>query len=215
MLPSQIKDSIILKPNENAIRMLRALYSQKNPDPAQTGDLHSGFLLETNQRLIFLKEKGVLSKNYHPIIAIELEKISGCSITGGFNKKLQINVPKEISALPPCFGSFREIDLPTLKPNKSRKTQEMQLEINDLIRNRLLEIEEEKKKQRIQYILDFSFLKAEMEKGGLVMQTIKCPSCHASIQLPDSGNSLKCQYCGSQILAQDVFDKMKGLIGNL
>jgi len=64
-------------------------------------------------------------------------------------------------------------------------------------------------------VLDFSFLKAEMEKGGIVVQTIKCPSCNASVQLPETGTVFKCQYCGNAILAQDLFQKMKGLIGGL
>jgi DNA-directed RNA polymerase subunit RPC12/RpoP len=64
----------------------------------------------------------------------------------------------------------------------------------------------------VQYILDFSFLKAEMEKGGLVVQSVKCPSCSAAIALPQTGSTTKCEYCGATVFAQDVFDRIKGLM---
>jgi hypothetical protein len=44
-------------------------------------------------------------------------------------------------------------------------------------------------------VLDFSSLKEYMEKGGLVLQKTKC------------------EYCGSTIYAQDIFEKVKSLIG--
>jgi hypothetical protein len=59
--------------------------------------------------------------------------------------------------------------------------QSVQRMLNALVQERLHEIEREKQKARIQYVLDFSFLKAEMERGGVVVQIIRCPSCGAGI----------------------------------
>jgi len=36
-------------------------------------------------------------------------------------------------------------------------------------------------------MLDFSFLKTYMEKGGLVMQVLKCPECGAGAEFPKTG----------------------------
>lgn len=80
------------------------------------------------------------------------------------------------------------------------------------IANRKEEIEAEKKKERLHVLLDFSFLKTYMEKGGLVMKVIRCPSCNAEIEFPESGTQTKCSYCGSTIYAQDIFEKVKSLL---
>jgi DNA-directed RNA polymerase subunit RPC12/RpoP len=54
--------------------------------------------------------------------------------------------------------------------------------------------------------------KEYMEKGGLVLQKTKCPECGAPITIPTSGNQTVCQHCGSTIMAQDIFEKIKSLI---
>ncbi|MBU0684413.1 MAG: Zn-ribbon-containing protein [Candidatus Thermoplasmatota archaeon] len=87
--------------------------------------------------------------------------------------------------------------------------------LSSQIASRRAEIEEEKRKSKIQYVVDFSFLKAQMERGGISLQSIKCPSCGASVQLPTQGSYFKCSYCASLIQSQDVFDRMKGLLGSL
>jgi ribosomal protein S27AE len=73
-------------------------------------------------------------------------------------------------------------------------------------------MEAERKKERVQVVLDFSALKDAMLKGGLTLQKTKCPECGASITLPTTGNQIKCEYCGSTIYAQDIFEKIKSLI---
>jgi DNA-directed RNA polymerase subunit RPC12/RpoP len=62
-------------------------------------------------------------------------------------------------------------------------------------------------------MLDFSFLKEYMSKGGLNLQVIKCPSCGGTVEFPQSGDKTVCKYCNNTILAQDIFEKVKGLIG--
>jgi ribosomal protein S27AE len=62
-------------------------------------------------------------------------------------------------------------------------------------------------------VLDFSSLKDYMTKGGLVLQTTKCPECGAPMALPTTGNQTKCEHCGNIVYAQDIFEKVKSLIG--
>lgn len=61
--------------------------------------------------------------------------------------------------------------------------------------------------------VDFSFLKKYMEKGGLLMQALKCPHCGGSIDFPKTGNVTTCSYCGTSIYAQNVFEKLRSLEG--
>jgi len=75
------------------------------------------------------------------------------------------------------------------------------------------EIEREKRQDRVQVMLDFSFLKKYMEDGGLVMQTLKCPECGASVKFPEAGSQTICTHCGANIHANDIFKKIKDLIG--
>ena len=72
---------------------------------------------------------------------------------------------------------------------------------------------EHQKKERVQVIVDFSFLKDYMEKGGIVVQKISCANCGASMHLPDKGNTVDCPYCRTTHRVQDVFERVRQLIG--
>jgi ribosomal protein S27AE len=52
-----------------------------------------------------------------------------------------------------------------------------------------------------------------MEDGGMVVQNLKCPECGASVRFPDAGSQSVCDHCGANIYANDVFKKIKDLIG--
>ena len=78
---------------------------------------------------------------------------------------------------------------------------------------RKLAILELQKKGRVQVVLDFSFLKAYMEKGGMVVQKISCANCGASMHLPEKGNAVDCPYCRTTHRVEDIFEKVKQLIG--
>ena len=71
----------------------------------------------------------------------------------------------------------------------------------------------EKQKERVHIHLDFSFVKDYMAKGGLMMQSVRCIECGGNLSLPESGSQVVCEACGTTIYAQDIFDKIKALIG--
>jgi len=83
--------------------------------------------------------------------------------------------------------------------------------VTSSVKARIESIETEKKRERVQIVLDFSALKEYMEKGVLVLQKMKCPECGGPIKLPQSGNQTTCEHCGSTIYAQDIFEKIKSL----
>lgn len=82
--------------------------------------------------------------------------------------------------------------------------------VEDATENRRKEIQREKSK--VQVILDFSGLKKTIEQGEIIMTTFKCPSCNATLPLPDHGNLLICEYCNAPIKAIDIFEKIKSLL---
>jgi DNA-directed RNA polymerase subunit RPC12/RpoP len=175
----------------------------------------TGFFVATNRRFVFLEEKGLFTKTYNVMVSVDHSQVRGTGTYGGFLKSLMLSVDYQGRTQRLRFSGFREVDSYTMKPLGLVKIEEMIPLLDKIVKNAMIERENERRKERIQYVLDFSFLKAEMEKGGIVVQTIKCPSCNASVQLPETGTVFKCQYCGNAILAQDLFQKMKGLIGGL
>jgi len=67
-------------------------------------------------------------------------------------------------------------------------------------------------RNKMPVVIDFSFLKTFIEKGGIVLTASKCPNCSAPIKMPKNGTETVCDHCGSTIYAQDVFEKVKTLI---
>jgi DNA-directed RNA polymerase subunit RPC12/RpoP len=219
-LPSEISGTIIFRPDEKPIRAWSTAYMDKAPEgilqfPARDGARASGYLIATTERLIFLDKKGLFSTRYTILESIDYEQIRGLTAAGHVVKYLKLSLEGSEGVRTPMVYNTRDLDMTTFESIGKTDYNDLRQSLNMLISRGLAAKKEEKRKERIQYVLDFSFLKMQMEKGGVVVQNIKCPNCGASVVLPSGGSSMNCQYCGSMIYAQDVFDKMKGLIGGL
>ncbi len=178
--------------------VVRGSYGRKRVEDAK--ERKNGFLVLTNQRLLFLEEHGVFGKSYHQVLTVPLLKVQGISMGGMLVPFVSIADDMETHMFHIAgvgktdFEPFRQL-------------------VMEHCRNRREEIEAEKRKDRVQVVLDFSSLKEYMEKGGLVLQKTKCPECGAPMALPATGNQTKCEHCGSIVYAQDIFEKVKSLIG--
>jgi transcription initiation factor IIE alpha subunit len=82
--------------------------------------------------------------------------------------------------------------------------------LDKAVRTRLEELELEKTREKT--VFDFSALRDQMANGGIVVTTVKCPSCGANLDLPEKGDSIRCEYCGSNVQAVDVMQKLKELL---
>ena len=159
----------------------------------------NGILALTNQRLLFLEAHGIFGKSYHQTLTIPLAKLGGISVGGTLIPFISIaddfenHIFHVIGVGKNEFPGFRQ-------------------KIMECCQERREELEAEKRKERVQIVIDFSMLREYMEKGGLILQQTKCPKCNAPIPIPTSGNQVVCQHCGSTILAQDIFEKIKSLI---
>jgi len=159
----------------------------------------NGILALTNQRLLFLEAHGIFGKSYHQTLTIPLAKLGGISVGGTLIPFISIaddfeNHIFHITGVGKNeFPGFRQ-------------------KIMECCQERREELEAEKRKERVQIVIDFSMLREYMEKGGLILQQTKCPGCNAPIPIPASGKQVVCQHCGSTILAQDIFEKIKSLI---
>jgi len=160
----------------------------------------SGVMALTNQRLLWLEKRGLIGKSYHNVLQINLENLQGISMGGAIRKYISIT------------DNVREhkFHLKGIGKDEFAGFKQLLTEQNDLRKQML---ESEKKRERVQLVMDFSSLKDYMKNGGLVLEKTKCPECGASIGLPESGNHVICEHCGSTVYAQDFFEKVKALIG--
>jgi ribosomal protein S27AE len=162
-----------------------------------------GCVVLTSRRLFWVIKRGVFGESYHPFHEIPLEAIKGVSGGGTLSKYVSVTDSQGENIfhlrIPKISGN---IDFIKFSPV-----------LQSAIKARREEIEAKKRTERVHVLLDFSFLKDYMNKGRLSLETLKCPSCGAPVRLPESGNQLECKHCGSIIYAQDVFEKVKLLIG--
>lgn len=158
---------------------------------------NKGYLIVTNRRLAFSHKSGMFSDDFAVTWGIDLQDIMSVSHgKWGFTDKLVI------------------LDRNGRRTNFVAKNVQIAIpEINKIMIARVSEIEAAKKREGMTISLDFSWVKDYMQKGGLVLANVKCPNCGAPVKLPESGGSVLCQSCGSSVLAVDVFQKMKELIG--
>ena len=162
-----------------------------------------GSVVLTSRRLFWVSKRGVFGESYHPTHEIPLEDIKGVSGGGSLSKYVSVTDGQ--------IENIFHLRIPDSHGNiDSAKFSPV---LQSAIKARREEIEAKKSRERVHVLLDFSFLKDYMKKGGLLLETLKCPSCGAPVTLPESGNQLECKHCGSTIYSQDVFEKVKALIG--
>lgn len=237
-LPFQLADCIILNVGERVKKVLECtnfdevaadqeLQMFRGKDSASTlfalaaaksAGRGKGFLILTDCRAVFIMHKeyrtGFIEKKTRHVydfkIAFDYEAIFSVKVG---ERYLSIDLNNQGQMSTQNFYDIMDITFNALG-TRILNPQAKDI-IMILVQDRLKAIDEEKKKSRISFVIDFSFLRDTMAKGGITVQSIKCPSCGANVSLPVTGNSFKCAYCGNMVYAQDVFEKMKGLIGEL
>jgi len=174
-------------------------------------------VLITDLRLIAIRETGILATNYDLYTEMDLEAISGLSLRDVmFQRAVVVNYRAQggtaeliLTGLDDHLEGDRETPNP-FKPNSDAPAKRFIASLDTAVRKRIEEVEIEKKRDRI--IFDFAALRDLMENGGIVVTTVKCPSCGANVDLPKNGDTFTCAYCGSAIHAVDVMKKLRELI---
>ena len=188
-LPKQVKDSLILEHDE---KLLARWFG--------TDFWGSGVLVLTDQRLIWLRRE---DGSYYLTYALPLEHIAQI-VQSVFDKdpgkaeKIEI---LDVYGVGYGMTLERMLRYPAAKPV-----------IEKAIKQRKRKIIEERKKEKLHVLLDFSFIRNYLEKGGIILQTYKCPECGAHIKLPEHGTTIVCKYCGAVIKAEDIFKKIKDFL---
>jgi hypothetical protein len=159
-----------------------------------------GVLVLTSQKLVFLEKRGVFNKSFYMDVGLELESIGGVSMGGLIMKYVSIGSMN---------GEFKfhlsGIDNNNFESFRGAVTSEIEA--------RKVELQKQSVANTVQAMVDFSTLRDYMTKGGITVQTVKCPQCKAPLTMPETGSLAKCSYCGSTVYASDIMDKFKQLIG--
>lgn len=212
---SDLKQILVMRPNEVILATWWGSRLERNltfteaafTQQGKGGSLpNNAYGVLTSQRLALIAEKGLLAKDRYVQDVFELQDIASVS--------RPISYGKIVISVHSPGGSVERVFKPLRKAGH-RDPAVFHDTMYAAIRDRQAYLEAEKKRARIQYVLDFSFLRSKMEEGGVGVTTIRCPNCGSPLALPESGSKAVCGHCGSPILAQDVFEKLKGLLGNL
>jgi ribosomal protein S27AE len=160
-----------------------------------------GNLFLTNKRIIFEHQSGIFTKRVYVTLDLPLEGVSSIAIEGMLIKKLVVYAKKGFVS-----------DFPVRLDFSVKEPEQWQGRIKTDVEAKMQSIEAEKRRERVQIVLDFGSLKEYMIRGGLILQVIKCPECGAPMKLPNSGDRTICKHCGNTILAQDIFEKIRSIV---
>lgn len=215
IVPAQVANAVILGRGEKILASWEGYRLTRRTiqgTTRYTDEKQNGNLILTNRRMLWTerrtKTKGTFFKSTETSFLVKSEiplvDIKGVSGSSG-DRSDWMKIPSEVRIVDSkgeymflIYYGFYEIFKPAIEYAISLRQEE---------------IESDKRKERVQLVLDFSSLKDYMEKGGLVMQTFRCPHCNAPVEFPEGGKTTKCAHCSSRIYARDIFEKIKELIG--
>jgi len=165
-----------------------------------------GRLVLTNQRLVHLKSKGGFfsTKSYEMINEIPLESIKSVDC-----KSVLLSTGEYVIVIYTADGKLGLTLVETSSQSQGRPYGD---HFKEKILSQMKERRQELERRKTPAVIDFSFLKTIVEKGGLVLTTLKCPDCNAPIRIPKNGTQTSCEHCGSVIHAVDLFEKFKKTI---
>jgi len=197
---SRWEDVLSLEDEEYVVASWGAVLS-KEGEYIQNKRMKSPKLVLTNRRLAYLGKEKLFGGTYEFLLSIPLESIKVLITGGRFIKHIKIHTAE---------GEYQAHYLAPegIKLPNDKRAEYFKEKVLEQIRERRRELEAKK----MPVVMDFSFLRAFIEKGGIVLTTLKCPHCSAPIKMPKGGTETVCEHCGSTVYAQDIFEKVKKLI---
>jgi hypothetical protein len=178
-----------------------------------------GLLLLTNGRLVFLRESyrldGLVRTNeraYSLTYVLDLAALVGLDSSDG---PLILKVKRdEVNFRRVILSRIFQVSPERLVTVGPIPADEAKADLQQLLDRYWKEVGE-RDGNTVQVLVDFSFLKDTLERGGIVLRSSKCPNCGSLIDLPEGGTSVRCEYCGGALQAIDVLDRLRALMGDI
>jgi len=189
-LPNPLGGKLILSQNEH-VRFIDDASLIITPSSGRLG-----ILLLTDDRLVFEFEGQVSAR--------ELTAVEGVTV----EKNLLYN-RRFSDALKITWGPTSK-EVFVIHNTRSKYSTEAVASTTLELRRRMTV--REQASHSTQIVMDFSWMRDYLSRGGLVITTVKCPQCGGNVDLPEIGKATKCKYCGSTLYAQDLFARLKELV---
>lgn len=176
-----------------------------------------GMLMLTDSRILFMAEEYrldglvrtdeiVRSLSY----AIDLSAVAGLRVSPDsltiLVKRDEMNL-REVHLFKTSLVSWDD-----LRVKEDMSVEQARFNLQLLIDNYHEEREKERSRMGTQVLMDFSFLKDILERGGIIIQSTKCPNCGDAVKFPEGGTMVRCTYCGSDLQAYDVLQRLRSII---
>jgi len=183
------------------------------------GYRQEGDLVITNNRMLFIQIDGLLNVNtpIENIIAAnkfigsewiekEVKKLFGTKVVRERVKYGGINIQTDKGIFK--YRLFTQNNIHNL--------------INVILNSssdRKLKIKESKSKIEVIHkgavgTYDFNKLVNKLSEKGISLNTIECPNCGGTLEVPKIGNIFTCKYCQKNVYAVDLFKKFNTFIGD-
>lgn len=205
--PLQFAGAFQPLPGERTVRLWRARYLNYGPKELAEGmgglqESTKGILVATNQRLIYMHEKGALrTSGYEVVENIPFGSIRGLEARGN---EVLVSL-KDQDALTPRFMEASALDWNSLKNQNRLGADDLCSDLQGLFgwwasREAAGDAKE---------VLDYSVLKAKADRAGIAIRSARCPKCGADVPLPFSGEVARCPRCDGAVFPQDVVRRMR------
>ena len=117
------------------------------------------------------------------------------------------------------YRKYQKLKLTVASMNERHKKDSAEFErkvaeLSNTIYTELKMIHQQKMAPTVrQFVIDFAAIMAAARGKGILLEEIACPHCGASVRLPDKGTKFQCKYCGTEVTAMSIFDKIGELVG--
>jgi DNA-directed RNA polymerase subunit RPC12/RpoP len=165
-------------------------------EPLGRESLHKNVLIVTNQRILYVDQRGKSSG----VPAVLMER----------------NLEDVLFATMADHGPLRVIE----KGGGSIEIESTDIEglshapkvINEAVSARRAEFQAQGNKEIAIVGLDFPKLMTALDRAGVVVSKLKCHSCGSQIEVPKLGDSAECEYCGAVVYARETAIRLKETI---
>jgi len=165
-----------------------------------------GSLVLTNQRLLVIQTEGERDSSGRIVRTVPVE----------LTQEIPLELIQAVADIKSYFFNPYKTDMQISTKEKVNVFREVlslpESPFSDQIKRQMMIRRRELEAKKPSIVIDFSFLQTYIEKGGIVLTTLKCPHCSASIKMPKGGAETVCEHCGSTVYAQDIFEKVKKLM---
>lgn len=180
-------------------------------------NMPSGVLVASNRRLLFFSLAGTwnflgtLEQIKEGDMAmslwstVHLDDISSVEVKKGRKKRATLEVWANLKGWKEGyqFSNMCDLDSHTLAMVGPTDTGRLDESLKQMVQARKAYVEAGVRNDDA-HLTDFSTLRDQLMRLGIVLKTLKCPNCGGDVEAPLSGMSVVCKYCGSQILASQI-----------